>query len=148
MNIHELYPFEEETKSRKRLGRGNSSGTGKTSGKGHNGQRARAGASIPAHFEGGQMPLSRRLPKRGFRNIFREEYSIINVKQLAKHFPNSSEIQLEDIYSKGLAKRNEPVKVLGDGEIDYPVQVSAHKFSKSAAEKIIQAGGQVNILEG
>ncbi len=148
MNLHELYPFPEEQKAPRRLGRGNASGKGKTSGKGHKGQKCRAGASIPAHFEGGQMPLSRRLPKRGFKNRFREEYCSVNLKQLASHFSNASEINLEDIYSKKLAHKNYPEKILGDGEINFAVQITAHKFSKSAAEKIVNAGGQVKSLEG
>ncbi len=148
MNLHDLYPFAEEKKSRKRLGRGESSGKGKTSGKGHKGQKSRAGASIPAQFEGGQMPLARRLPKRGFKNIFREEYATLNISQLASHFPGANSIGLDDIYSRGLANRRCAVKILGDGEIDFPVEVTAHKFSKSAADKINKAGGQVKALEG
>ncbi len=148
MELHELNPFPEERKSRKRLGRGESSGKGKTSGKGHKGQKSRAGARIPAQFEGGQMPLARRLPKRGFKNVFREEYSVINLKKLVRHFPGASEINPEEIYARGLAKKHSPVKILGHGEIDFPVKVTAHKFSGSAADKIVKAGGQIKALEG
>ncbi len=148
MNLHELYPFIEEKKSSKRLGRGNGSGKGKTSGKGHKGQKSRAGASIPGHFEGGQMPLSRRLPKRGFKNRFREEYCTINLDQLMLHFPDASEITPQDFYAKKLASNNRPVKILGNGDINISLQVTAHKFSKSAAQKIQNAGGQIKSLEG
>jgi large subunit ribosomal protein L15 len=148
MNLHELYPFFEEARPRKRLGRGNSSGLGKTSGKGHKGQRSRAGASIPAGFEGGQMPLQRRLPKRGFKNPFRVEYSPVNIDQIAKHFQGASEVTLEEIYSSGLCAKGKPVKILGKGEIDFSVKITAHKFSKAAAEKITRAGGTAASLEG
>lgn len=148
MNLHELYPFFEETRPVKRLGRGNSSGLGKTSGKGHKGQRSRAGASIPAGFEGGQMPLQRRLPKRGFKNPFRVEYSPVNLDQIAKKFQGASEVTLEEIYSSGLGAKDKPVKILGKGEIDFSLKITAHKFSKAAAEKITRAGGTAVYLEG
>ncbi len=148
MNLHELYPFIEDTKSRKRLGRGNGSGLGKTSGKGHKGQRSRAGASIPAGFEGGQMPLQRRLPKRGFKNPFRVEYTPVNLGVIATHFPGLSEISIQDFYDSGLCDRNKPVKILGNGEIDFSIKITAHKFSKSAVEKITRAGGAAVSLEG
>lgn len=148
MNIHELYPFFEETKSRKRLGRGNGSGLGKTCGKGHKGQRSRAGASIPAGFEGGQMPLQRRLPKRGFKNPFRVEYTPVNLSRIAEFFTGKSQVSLEDFYSSGLCAKDKPVKVLGAGEIDFSLNITAHKFSKSAVEKITRAGGTATSLEG
>jgi len=148
MNLHELYPYFEESKPRKRLGRGNGSGLGKTSGKGHKGQRSRAGASIPAGFEGGQMPLQRRLPKRGFKNPFRVEYTPVNLSQIAGHFSGSSEVTLEQLYSSGLCAKDKPVKILGAGEIGFSVKITAHKFSKTAAEKIARAGGTVTSLEG
>lgn len=147
MNVHDLYPFPEEEKSRRRLGRGNGSGLGKTSGKGHKGQRSRAGASIPAGFEGGQMPLQRRLPKRGFKNPFRVEYSPVNIGQIVQKFSGAEEITLEELYSSGICAKDKPVKVLGSGEIDFSVKITAHKFSKTAAEKIAQAGGTALSLE-
>ena len=148
MNLHELYPFYEETTSRKRLGRGQGSGLGKTSGKGHKGQRSRAGASIPAGFEGGQMPLQRRLPKRGFKNPFRVEYTPVNLSRIAEFFTGKSQVSLEDFYSSGLCAKDKPVKVLGAGEIDFSLNITAHKFSKSAVEKITRAGGTATSLEG
>ncbi len=148
MNLHEIYPFYEENRPRKRRGRGNGSGLGKTSGKGHKGQRSRAGASIPAGFEGGQMPLQRRLPKRGFKNPFRVEYAPVNLSRILQKFPGSSEVTLEDIYSSGLCPRNKPVKILGTGDIDFSLKITAHKFSKTAADKIVNAGGTAASLEG
>ncbi|MFO7728454.1 MAG: 50S ribosomal protein L15 [Desulfonatronovibrio sp.] len=148
MNLHELYPFQEDKKTRKRLGRGNGSGFGKTSGKGHKGQKSRAGASIPAGFEGGQMPLQRRLPKRGFKNHFKVEYAPINLSRIVAHFPDKTEVTLDDIYSSGLCPVDKPVKILGSGEIDYSLKLIAHKFSKTAAEKISNAGGSATSLEG
>src|SRR6056297_658352 len=139
MNLHELYPFPEERKDRKRLGRGTATGQGSTSGKGHKGQNARAGGGVPVWFEGGQMPLQRRLPKRGFKNPFRVTYQPLNLAQLLSLFPEQDEITLEDLYAKGVANRNKPIKILGQGDIAKAVKVTAHKFSKQAAEKIIQA---------
>lgn len=148
MNLHELYPFYEETRSRKRLGRGRSSGLGKTSGKGHKGQRSRAGASIPAGFEGGQMPLQRRLPKRGFKNHFRVQYTPVNLDQISAKFSDSQEVTIQDLYESGLSPKNSPVKILGNGKIDFAVKIHAHKFSSAAARKISEAGGSAIALEG
>ena len=145
MRLHELFPFPEEYKSRKRLGRG--SGWGKTSGKGNKGQLSRAGASVPAGFEGGQMPLARRLPKRGFKNPFREEYAAVNVGPLLAAFEGASEITLADIYAKGLARTGMPVKVLGMGEVDRAVTVEAHRFSATAVDKLAKAGGAAKAIE-
>ena len=147
MRLHELYPFPEERKDKKRLGRGSGAGHGKTSGKGHKGQLSRAGASIPAGFEGGQMPLARRLPKRGFKNPFRVEYVAVNVGRLLELFEGASEISIEDIYAKGLCKKGMPVKVLGMGEVDRAVTVQAHRFSAAAADKLAKAGGRARALE-
>ena len=147
MRLHELYPFPEEYKARKRIGRGSGSGWGKTSGKGNKGQLSRAGASVPAGFEGGQMPLARRLPKRGFKNPFREEYVAINLDRLLKAFEGASEITLAEIYAKGLAKAGMPVKVLGMGEVDRAVTVEAHRFSSVAADKLAKAGGTAKAIE-
>lgn len=147
MNLHELYPFPEEYKNRKRIGRGSGSGWGKTSGKGHKGQKSRSGASIPAGFEGGQMPLARRLPKRGFKNPFRVEYAAINIGRLLEAFEGKTEISLQDIYERGLVKLGAPVKVLGNGDVASAVTVEAHRFSASAAEKIATAGGTAKTIE-
>lgn len=149
MYLHSLYPFPEERKERKRIGRGSGSGFGKTAGKGHKGQNARSGGGVPAGFEGGQMPLQRRLPKHGFKNHpFKVTYSVVSLTRLQEAFEGKTEISLEEIYARGLAKNGAPVKVLGDGEIAIALKVEAHKFSKSAAEKIQKAGGEAIALEG
>ncbi|MDY0275277.1 MAG: 50S ribosomal protein L15 [Desulfomicrobium sp.] len=148
MNLHELYPYPQERVGSKRVGRGQGSGFGGTSGKGHKGQNARSGGGVPAHFEGGQMPLYRRLPKRGFKNPFAVTYQPINLSALLSFFPEKDEITIDDIYARGLAGANKPIKILGDGEVSRPVTVLAHKFSKQAAAKIVAAGGQANSIEG
>ena len=149
MQLNDLYPFPEERKTRKRVGRGSGSGLGKTAGKGHKGQNARAGGGVPAGFEGGQMPLQRRLPKRGFKNYpFRTRYSVISLARLVQAFEGKTEISLEDIYERGLAKVGTPVKVLGDGEVSAAMKVEAHKFSASAKEKLQGVGGEAKALEG
>lgn len=149
MHLHQLYPFPEERKNRKRIGRGGGSGQGSTAGKGHKGQNARAGGGVPAGFEGGQMPLQRRLPKRGFKNYpFRVRYEVINLALLVAAFEGKSAISIDDIYERGLAKAGHPVKILGDGELSSAITVEAHKFSASAMEKIRKAGGQVKALGG
>lgn len=148
MRLHEIYPFQEERKNRKRVGRGGGSGWGGTSGKGHKGQNARSGGGVPAWFEGGQMPLARRLPKRGFKNPFREEYVALNVGLILGAFEGKTEISLEDIYERGLCKKGSLVKVLGMGEVSAAVTIEAHRFSASATEKITKAGGTAKALEG
>ncbi len=148
MRLHELYPFAEERKARKRVGRGSGSGLGKTSGRGHKGQNSRSGGGVPAGFEGGQMPLARRLPKHGFKNfLFKVEYEVINLGRLLEAFAGQSEINLDDIYSRGLAKPGAAVKILGVGSVDRAVSIEAHRFSGSAIEKIKTAGGSVKALE-
>lgn len=149
MRLHELYPFPEEYKNRKRIGRGSGSGWGKTSGKGHKGQNSRSGGGVRPGFEGGQMPLARRLPKRGFKNYpFREVYAPVNVGQLLAVFADKDEITLIDIYDRGLAKKGEPIEVLGMGDVTKAVTIEAHRFSASAAEKIAKAGGTAKAIEG
>jgi large subunit ribosomal protein L15 len=148
MRLHELYPFDEERKDRKRIGRGAASGQGGTAGKGHKGQNARSGGGVKPYFEGGQMPLRRRLPKRGFNNIFKTVYQPVNLTQIEAFFGDKGEITLEDFYARGLCARNTPLKVLGDGELNRPVKIEAHRFSKSAADKIRNAGGEAVALEG
>ncbi len=147
MRLHELYPFPEETKNRKRIGRGSGSGTGKTSGKGHKGQNARAGGGVRPGFEGGQMPLARRLPKRGFKNLFREEYEVVNIGRLLAMFDGKDEITLADMYERGVVKNGAAVKVLGTGDVEKAVTIEAHRFSASAADKIAKAGGTAKAVE-
>ena len=148
MHLHTLYPFPEERKTRRRVGRGSASGLGCTAGKGHKGQNARAGGGVRPGFEGGQMPLARRLPKHGFKNYpFKVTYQVINIGDLLACFPGAAEITLEQIYDRGLAKIGEPVKILSGGEVSAAVSVEAHKFSVAAAEKIAKAGGKATALE-
>ena len=149
MRLHELYPFAEERASRKRVGRGSGSGLGCTSGKGNKGQNARAGGGVRPGFEGGQMPLQRRLPKRGFKNApFKATYEVINLDRLVASFEGKTDITLEDIYARGLCKAGASVKILGVGDVSVALTVEAHKFSASAAEKIRNAGGEAKALEG
>ncbi len=146
MRLNDLYPFPEERKGRKRVGRGAGSGLGGTSGKGHKGQNARAGGGVRPGFEGGQMPLQRRLPKRGFKNyLFKVTYEVINLDRLLAAFPDQKEITLEDIYSRGLVK-SALVKILGEGEVNRPVSIEAFRFSQAAKDKILAAGGEVKEL--
>ena len=149
MQLHEIYPFPEERKTRRRVGRGAGSGLGCTAGKGNKGQNARAGGGVPAGFEGGQMPLQRRLPKRGFSNyLFKTRYEVVNLSRLAAAFEGEKEVFLDDIYKKGLAAFGAPVKILGDGDFSVAMIIEAHKFSASALEKIRKAGGEAKALEG
>lgn len=144
MKLHELSPAKGSTKNRKRLGRGPGSGTGKTSGRGHKGQRSRAGYSRRLGFEGGQMPLIRRVPKRGFTNIFRKEYSVVNLarlEELAESLEAGTEVTPELLLERGMVRKGKPVKILGNGELLKALKVTAHKFSKSARDKIERAGG-------
>lgn len=145
MKLHELSPAAGSTKERKRIGRGAGSGQGKTAGKGHKGQKARAGRGMRPGFEGGQMPLQRRLPKRGFNNIFRMEVATVNVSAIDAAFENGATVTIEDLVSKGLVKKvlAGGVKVLGNGEITKSLTVKANAFSASAKEKIEAAGGKV-----
>ncbi len=148
MRLHELYPFPEEYKDRKRLGRGRGTGQGTTAGRGTKGQNCRSGGGVRPGFEGGQMPLARRLPKRGFKNFTRVEYAVINLGKLVEAFEGKSDISLVDIYERGLAKTGSPVKILGVGELSAAVSVEAHRFSATAMEKITKAGGTAKALEG
>ena len=148
MQLHNLYPFPEERKTRRRVGRGSGSGLGCTAGKGHKGQNARAGGGVAPGFEGGQMPLQRRLPKHGFKNApFKVTYDVINLDRLIEAFVGQSTITLDDIYARGLARMGAPVKILSRGEVTSALKVEAHKFSQTAAEKIRSAGGEVSELE-
>lgn len=148
MRLHELFPFKEERKDRKRIGRGAASGTGCTAGKGNKGQNSRSGGGTNPGFEGGQMPLRRRLPKRGFKNPFRVAYQTVNLGRIQEKFPEADSVSLEDLYQAGLCSGTSPVKILADGELSRAIKVEAHKFSGAAREKIQQAGGEAVALEG
>lgn len=149
MKLNELRPNEGGgSKPRKRVGRGMSSGFGKTSGRGHKGQNARSGGGVRPGFEGGQMPLFRRLPKRGFTNIFAKEYAIVNIERLNK-FTEDTVVTPELLVEEGLVKKGKAIdgiKVLGDGELNVKLTVQAQKFSKTAAEKIEAAGGKAEVV--
>jgi large subunit ribosomal protein L15 len=146
MRVNDLSPPKGSKKKGKRVGRGPGSGHGKTSCRGHKGQKSRSGGSIPPGFEGGQMPLQRRLPKRGFTNIFKKSYAIINVEDL-KRFKEKSQLDAESLMEAGLVKEiKNGIKLLGDGDISIPVHIKVHKASRSAIKKIEAAGGKVEIL--
>jgi len=149
MNLSNIHAPKKASEKRKRVGRGMGSGMGKTATRGHKGQRSRSGSRMIRGFEGGQMPLHRRMPKRGFTNIFRKEFSIVSLERLAAL---SGEIQgapiTPDVLRQaGVIKAKLPVKILGDGELSVALTVHAHKFSKSAQEKITRAGGKVEVLQ-
>lgn len=146
MELNSLRPALGSTKNRKRIGRGIGSGHGKTATKGHKGQKARSGGSVKPGFEGGQMPLQRRLPKRGFRPLDRNEYVLINIKQL-EVFDADSCVDRDAMDAKGLLKKSSlPVKVLANGTITKALTIKANKFSKTAVEKILAAGGKIEEL--
>jgi len=145
MNLENLKPPKGSKKDRKRVGRGTGSGTGKTSGRGHKGQRARSGSTKRRGFEGGQMPLHRRLPKFGFTNLFRKEYQIVNVADLARC--EGAEISAETLKAAGLIKKTTvPVKILGNGNVDKAYTVKAAAFTKSAVTKLEAAGGKAEVV--
>ncbi|WP_458415181.1 50S ribosomal protein L15 [Schinkia sp. CFF1] len=146
MKLHELKPSEGSRKERNRVGRGMASGNGKTSGRGHKGQKARSGGGVRPGFEGGQMPLFQRLPKRGFTNINRKEYTIVNIETLNR-FENGTEVTPELLLETGVvSKLNAGVKVLGNGKLEKNLTVKAHKFSASAKEAIEAAGGKTEVV--
>jgi large subunit ribosomal protein L15 len=145
MNLSNIRAPNKSSEKRKRVGRGMGSGMGKTSTRGHKGQRSRSGSRMIRGFEGGQMPLHRRMPKRGFTNIFRKEYAIVNLEALAGL--GESTITPEVLRKAGVVKTKHPVKILGDGELKTALTVQAHKFSKSAQEKITKAGGKFEVLQ-
>lgn len=143
MDLNTLKPAMGSVKKRKRIGRGTGSGHGKTATKGHKGQKARSGGSIKAGFEGGQMPLQRRLPKRGFTPIERLEYAVVNIKQL-EVFDAGATVDIVALADKGLINnRDSLIKILGNGAIEKPLTVIATKFSQSAKDKIVAAGGRI-----
>lgn len=146
MKLHEMKYTEGARKSRKRIGRGHASGTGKTAGKGHKGQNARSGGGVRLGFEGGQTPIARRLPKRGFTNFTRKEYAIVNVEALNK-FDNGVEVTPELLIETGLVRKElDGIKILGQGELEKKLVVKANKFSKSAVAVIEKAGGKVEVI--
>jgi large subunit ribosomal protein L15 len=150
-NLSNLQAPRKANAGRKRVGRGMGSGMGKTSTRGHKGQGSRSGSSLMRGFEGGQMPLHRRLPKRGFTNIFRTEYTVVNLDRIVEQTEGLSvtEIGLDDYVKLGLASSKKSlIKILGSGELNSAMTIHAHKFSKSAAEKIEKAGGKAIVLGG
>ena len=147
MKLHDLSPAAGSAKERKRIGRGPASGQGKTAGKGHKGQKARAGRGMRAGFEGGQMPLQRRIPKRGFNNIFATEMAIANVAALDKYFEDGATVTIDALIEKGIIKKTlDGVKILGNGEISKKLTVQANAFSDSAKAKIEAAGGKAEVI--
>lgn len=146
MDLSNLSPAPGSVKNRKRLGRGAGSGLGKTSGKGHKGQNARSGGGVKPGFEGGQMPLQRRLPKRGFTPLKKKVYSLVNLRDL-ETFEAGSTVDAEMLIRAGFVKKvNDGIKILGDGDLTKALTVRAHKFSSTAAEKIAAAGGKTEVL--
>jgi large subunit ribosomal protein L15 len=145
MNLSNVHAPRKSSEKKKRVGRGMGSGMGKTSARGHKGQRSRSGSRMMRGFEGGQMPLHRRLPKRGFSNIFRTEYTIVSLEKLAGL--GETTINPDVLRKAGVIKGKAPVKVLGDGELKSAITVQAHKFSKSAQEKITKAGGKFEVMQ-
>ena len=148
MNLSNIHAPKKATEKRKRVGRGMGSGMGKTSTRGHKGQRSRTGSRMIRGFEGGQMPLHRRMPKRGFTNIFRKEFNIVSLERLmemGEEF-HGEPITPDVLRKAGVIKTKHPVKILGDGELKIAITVHAHKFSKSAQDKITKAGGKVEVL--
>jgi large subunit ribosomal protein L15 len=144
MNLSNIRAPKKATANKKRVGRGMGSGMGKTSTRGHKGQRSRSGSRMMRGFEGGQMPLHRRMPKRGFTNVFRQEFNIVNLEKLAAL--GETTITPEVLRKAGVIKGKNRLKVLGDGELTIALTVHAHKFSKSAQEKITKAGGKFEVL--
>ena len=145
MNLSNIRAPRKASGNKKRVGRGMGSGMGKTSTRGHKGQRSRSGSRMMRGFEGGQMPLHRRIPRRGFTNIFRTEYNIVNLEKLAAL--GESTINPDVLRKAGVISTKRPVKILGDGELKSAITVQAHKFSKSAQEKITKAGGKFEVLQ-
>jgi large subunit ribosomal protein L15 len=146
MKLNELSPPAGSRKARKRLGRGVGSGTGKTAGRGTKGQNSRSGGGVRPGYEGGQMPIHRRLPKRGFTNIFKKQFAVVNIRDL-KGFDSGSVVDEAALVKLGLVKgRRDGIKLLGNGDIDFPLTVKLDRISKSAKDKIESAGGTVEVL--
>ncbi|MSO22222.1 MAG: 50S ribosomal protein L15 [Acidobacteria bacterium] len=147
MGLNNLKPPAGSTHSKKRRGGGMGSGLGKTAGRGYKGQKSRSGARSKRGFEGGQMPLHRRLPKRGFTNIFKKEYAIVNLDRLSG-FPAGATVTPQELVEKGIIKNvRHGVKILGQGDLVHSLNISAHVFSKSAQEKIAKAGGRAEVIQ-
>ena len=146
MNLSDLRPAKGAKHSKKRVGRGQGSGQGVQAGRGHKGAKSRSGFKHKRGFEGGQMPLHRRVPKRGFHNLFREEYDVVNLDTLSERFEAGTEITPELLQQRGLVSRSQRIKVLGRGDVTKALTVRAHKFSGTAAEKIAAAGGTAEVL--
>ena len=147
LSLNSLKPPYGAVKKKKRVGRGDSSGHGSTCGRGQKGQKARSGGQVKSYFEGGQMPLYRRLPKRGFKNIFKREYTIVNIRDLVKKFKENEEITPEKLLEVGLVKKKkQPIKILAEGDISFPLQIKIHKISQQARAKIETAGGRVEVF--
>jgi large subunit ribosomal protein L15 len=148
LGLNDLHPAKGSTHKKKRVGRGPGSGLGKTAGRGEKGQKSRSGYSSKTGFEGGQMPLHRRLPKRGFTNIFKKEWIEVNLAALDQHFQADEEITPELLHERGLIKKaRRDVVVLGTGDISKALRISAHRFTKSAREKIEKAGGAATVIQ-
>ncbi|MDW8135567.1 MAG: 50S ribosomal protein L15 [Thermodesulfobacterium sp.] len=148
INLNNLKPQPGAKHKEKRVGRGHGSGHGKTSCRGHKGQKSRKGLDIAPYFEGGQTPLIRRIPKRGFTNPFKVEYAVVNLKKLAQKFSPGEVVDYESLVKRGLVKKNKRlIKILGEGEIAFPLILKVHAISNSAREKIEKAGGKVEILK-
>jgi large subunit ribosomal protein L15 len=147
MRVHDLSPADGSRKKRKRVGRGPGSGHGKTSCRGHKGQKSRSGGGVSRGFEGWQMPLQRRLPKRGFTNLFKKEYSVINIKDLQRFAPDST-LDREAFIQAGLIKKNKNrIKILATGEITIPLHLKVDKVSEIAKQKIESAGGKIELIQ-
>ena len=148
LTLNNLHPAPGSTHKKKRVGRGPGSGLGKTSGRGHKGQKSRSGYSSKSGFEGGQMPLQRRLPKRGFTNIFKKQWLEISLAKLEENFNAGDEITPEILHERGLIKKaKHDVVILGTGDITKALKISAHRFTKTAKEKVENAGGTATIIE-
>jgi large subunit ribosomal protein L15 len=148
LSLNNLHPAKGSTHRKKRLGRGPGTGLGKTSGRGEKGQKSRSGYSMKIGFEGGQMPLHRRLPKRGFTNIFKKKWIEVSLAALEQAFANNDEVTPEVMHRRGIIKKaKHDIVVLGNGEVSKSLKVSAHRFTKSAREKIEKAGGAVTVIE-
>lgn len=147
MKLHELSPAEGSKKSARRVGRGHGSGWGKTAGKGHKGQKARSGGGVRPGFEGGQMPLQRRIPKRGFNNIFADKVVTVNLSDLNRKFENGAEVNVETLTAAGLVKNSfDAVKVLGNGKLEKKLNVKVSAYSESAKAAIEAAGGKAEVI--
>jgi len=147
ISLNNLKPPYGAIRKKKRVGRGDGSGHGNTCGRGQKGQKARSGGQVKPYFEGGQMPLYRRLPKRGFKNIFKEEFAIINIRDLVKKFRENEEVTPEKLLEVGLIKKkNKRIKLLGDGDISFPLLIKVHKISQQAKSKIEAAGGKIEVI--